>query len=253
MSLLSIDNAFTEIFSNDLSITDLFTNIRSHDISGIDVQAFITLVAFDGFSAEAVHKEVMACAFKAKRSAAADIIKMIIIVIIRGTMVSKMEVRSSVDAAKEIDALKKIYHLVDNVRSNANKRRTCITLGRICSVYAPVAATLVHAYPDIETALNHKEMKNLIPDFPKVLLTPGFAALIPPSVYFHTSKKHEILMNAVMLLQILFTRLVTKKQNPTDSVDEVKVRVQRIVDAAHKCSFEASKYLGTIMKVLPWP
>lgn len=131
----------------------MFSVICSHDLSNIDIQTFITLVAFDGFSAETVHKEVMACAFKAKRAAAADIIKLIIIVITRGTMVSKMEVSSSVEAAKEIDALKKTYHLVDNVRFNANKRRTCITLGKICSVYAPVAAALVHAYPNIEMVL----------------------------------------------------------------------------------------------------
>lgn len=127
MSSVSIDSAFQEIFSNEFSITDLFAKIRVCDLTGVDIQSFITLVAFDGFSADAVHKEVMSCAFKSKRSAAADIIKMIIIVITRGTMVSKMEVRSNVEAAKEIDMLKKTYHLVDNVRSNANKRRTCIT------------------------------------------------------------------------------------------------------------------------------
>lgn len=93
-------------------------------------------------------------------------------------------------------------------------------------------------------------MMNLVPEFPKVLLTPGFAALIPTSGYFHTVKKYEIMINAVMLSQILFTRLVTKKQTPADTVDEVKVRVQRIVDAAHKSlHISIQKRVTTLLKI----
>lgn len=53
-----------------------------------------------------------------------------------------------------------------------------------------------------------------------------------------------------MFTQILFTRLVTKKQSPTDTVDEIKVKVARIVDAAHKSlHITIDERITTLLKI----
>lgn len=224
--------AFDAVQDGGITYAALITNFLAASLNSETIGDFVQLVAYDGFDPAAIHALLAQTAAAKGRPLISDIMKMIALTITRGTMISKMGLKSSVEARNLINTMRTDYGISDNLRTRTGRGGVVITLGRVCSTYPHLSARMMDGCPSLNPSIPLSHLNTISLGYPKVLTAPGVVGLMLSLSVFNKPACHTQLKEAILLYQILFSRLVTKKTEPTMTVSAMKMRATKIIDAS---------------------
>ena len=192
------------------------------DFKGDDIKVFVQEIQYQGLNPARIAHLVL------KRGAERpnikeDIIRMIIFGVERGNKVSSMHNRSTDEATKMIEDLKKTYSIVDT----AGKCMNTLTLSRVALAFPHLACE----YSAI--AFSRTVPTSSLPaNFPLHMTHSAFANLIPISNRNVLAELSQMLL----LYQVLFS-LVVDKDAKKGTHQECKDRCMRFIKAGYNSSY----------------